>query len=83
MDDYLFVARSITQAQRMSRVLEQCGIRTSMLRAPVGLTDRGCSYAVRIRGEQFDTARQCLRTAALQPFHIFHREEGVYREVGQ
>ena len=81
MDYYLFIARSVTQAQYMSRVLNQCGIRTDMFRTPVGLTDRGCSYAVRVRGEQLDEARQCLQTAQLVPLYIFRKENGTYREV--
>ena len=81
MDDYLFIARSVTQAQYMVRTLAQCEIRAAMFRAPVGLTDRGCSYAVRIRGEQFYAAQQCLNAAGLVPLHIFQRDGGSYREV--
>lgn len=81
MDYYLFIARSITQAQHIVRALEQCGIRTDLFRAPVGLTDRGCSYAVRVREENFDAARQCLLTAQLPPLPIFRRENGMYRGV--
>ena len=81
MDDYLFVARSVTQAQHMVRSLEQCGIRSAMFRAPVGLTDRGCSYVVRIRFEKYDAAQRCLRAAGLWPLHIFRKENGAYKEV--
>lgn len=81
MDYYLFIARSMTQAQQMVRALGQCGIRADMLRAPAGLTEFGCGYAVRIRGQQVDEARVCLGKAQVAPFHIFAREKGVYREV--
>lgn len=81
MDYYLLIARSVTQAQHMVRALEQCGIRADMFRAPVGLTDRGCSYAVRVREEHLDAAKRCLRAAMLPPLHIFGRKNGMYREV--
>ena len=42
MDHELLLARSITQAQHMVRSLGGCGIRSALMRAPVGLTDRGC-----------------------------------------
>ena len=44
MDHELLLARSITQAQHMVRSLGGCGIRSALMRAPVGLTDRGCAY---------------------------------------
>jgi hypothetical protein len=81
MDDYLLIARSITRAQCMARVLGQCGIRAAVFRAPAGLTDRGCSYAVRIRSDRFAAAMACLRQARLEPLHIFRRENGEFREV--
>ena len=49
MDHELLLARSITQAQHMVRSLGGCGIRSALMRAPVGLTDRGCAYGVRLR----------------------------------
>ena len=49
MEYVIFIARSVTQAQRMMRTLEACGIWAKIFRAPVGLTEFGCSYAVKIR----------------------------------
>lgn len=37
MNEILFIARSVTHAQRMVRALEQCGIRSVLFRAPAGL----------------------------------------------
>ena len=81
MEFYLLIARSVTQAQHMVRVLEGCGIRGGMLRAPSGLTNRGCSYAVRIRAAQWPAARTCLDRAGLRPLGIYGREGSGYREV--
>lgn len=43
MNEILFIARSVTHAQRMVRALEQCGIRSFLFRAPAGLTGGGCA----------------------------------------
>ena len=81
METYLLIARSVTHAQRMVRILENCGIRAGLFRAPAGLTTHGCSYAVRIRAEQLLSARSCLDKADLQPLGIFVHESAGYREV--
>ena len=47
MEYVIFIARSVTQAQRMMRTLEAYGIWAKIFRAPVGLTEFGCSYAVK------------------------------------
>ena len=44
MERYLLVARSITHAQQMMKVLDRAGIRTRVLRASAELTGRGCGY---------------------------------------
>ena len=49
MEYVLIIARSITYAQRMSVALERAGVTNRIYRAPAGLTERGCAYAVRIR----------------------------------
>ena len=81
METYLLIARSVTQAQHMAHVLENCGIRPALLRTPAGLTNRGCSYAVRIRAGQWVAASSCLQKAELRPLGIFQRDNSGYREV--
>jgi len=81
METYLLIARSVTQAQHMARVLEKCGIRTGILRAPAGLTNRGCSYALKVRETQWDAARSCLQRSELRPLGIFRKDGDSYREV--
>ena len=81
MEYYLLRARSVTHAQRMTRALQGCSIRAAMLRAPAGLTNRGCSYAVRIRGEWWREVQNCLDRAGLHPTAVFRREGNRYVEV--
>ena len=61
MNEILFIARSVTHAQRMVRALEQCGIRSFLFRAPAGLTGGGCSYAVKVRGSGGRRPRRAYR----------------------
>ncbi len=81
MDHYLLIARTITQAQRMVQVLNAGGIRVQIFRAPAGLTDRGCSYAVRIPGEQLNQVLQRLEAASLQPVSVFQHGADGYKKV--
>lgn len=79
---YLLLSRSITHAQRMSSTLEQAGITARFFRPPMGLTDRGCSYAVRIGGEALSLALQRLRASGLQPVRVFYYDgSGAFSEV--
>ena len=39
MNEILFIARSVTHAQRMVRALEQCGIRSFLLRRGLPAAD--------------------------------------------
>jgi len=71
---YLLLSRSITHAQRMSRVLERAGITARFFRPPMGLTDRGCSYAVRIGEGSLPAAMERLRSEGLVPMRVFYAE---------
>lgn len=82
MPYYLLLSRSITHAQRMSRTLERAGITARFYRPPMGLTDRGCSYAVRIGEGLLPAAMERLREAGLPPMRVFYAGgDGTYSEV--
>jgi len=81
MDHELLLARSITQAQHMVRSLGGCGIRSALMRAPVGLTDRGCAYAVQIADSDLTAALTALHRESLDPVQIFLTQRGTFREV--
>lgn len=79
MEHYLILARSVTYAQRMQRVLERSGIRCQIFRAPRDLTELGCAYVVRV----FDLpqALMAIRREFQDPVQIFHYQNGQYQEV--
>ena len=81
MDHELLLARSITQAQHMVRSLGGCGIRSALMRAPVGLTDRGCAYAVQIADSDLTAALTALHRESLDPVQIFLTQRVMFREV--
>ena len=79
---YLLLCRSITHAQRMSTLLERSGISAPYYRAPSGLTDRGCSYAVRVGTSQYPAAVQLLKAGGLPPMRAFYSAgDGAHHEV--
>ena len=82
MPYYLLLSRSITHAQRMSRSLERAGITARFFRPPMGLTDRGCSYAVRVGADSLPAAMERLRAEGLLPMRVFRAEnDGTFSEV--
>ena len=82
MEDVLFTARSITRAQRMDAELRKRGITAAIIRAPAGLTERGCAYALRLHPEQMQAALDILQSTGLAPYQIFVRSGGnVTKEV--
>ena len=84
MPHYLLLSRSITHAQRMSSVLEKAGISARFFRPPMGLTDRGCSYAVRLGADDLQNALEQLRANGLQPMRVFYSSgDGTFSEVRQ
>ncbi|MEG0779900.1 MAG: putative Se/S carrier-like protein [Oscillospiraceae bacterium] len=80
MEYDLLITRSITGAQRMEMELAKFGIYAQIFRAPVSLTERGCSYAVRVRADKLQGALAVLRQAGLSPTQIFLNRNGAYYE---
>lgn len=68
---YLIMCRSLTYAQRASRVLEKAGIGTGVIKAPAGLTGNGCSYCVTVSISRGQRAVNILRAENLLQGKIF------------
>ena len=81
MNHYLIVCRAVTQAQRAGYLLSAAGITNRIFRSPVGLTERGCSYSVRIGEPYLARAMEILRQNSLQPVKLFLHRDGQYFEV--
>ena len=58
---WLITFRSVTFAQRAQTRLSRGGINSSILRTPAGLSDRGCSYCLRLRQWDIKNALDLLQ----------------------
>ena len=47
----IIVLTSITYAYKAQKLLEQAWIKSEVIRTPEGLSDKGCSYSLAIRGD--------------------------------
>ena len=82
MEYYLIIARSVTYAQRIERVLSRAGIRSLVFRAPLELTkDEGCAYAVRLAPEAMPAATKLLTEHGLTQTRLLRYDEHGIREV--
>ncbi len=81
MKQYWISFRSLTYAQRASRVLERKGVTATIVRLPQGVSKKGCGYAVIQRGSYREAIR-ILEELRLPWGQIFARSEsGEFREV--
>lgn len=78
---YLIMCRSLTYAQRSASLLERGGITASVVKAPQGLSNSGCGYAVSIY-RHFEEALRQLKQNNMISGKIFRRvDNGEYREI--
>ena len=82
MEYYLIIARSVTYAQRIERVLSRAGIPSHVFRAPLELTKgEGCAYAVRLTADAVPIARNLLRDNGLQQVRFLKSDPSGVWEV--
>ena len=68
----LILCRSLTYAQRAAKTLERAGVTATVRKAPQGASDRGCTYAVKLRSASLDRALQLLKEAGVPYGKRFH-----------
>lgn len=81
MGHYLFIARSVTHAQRMAQELARRGVGVKMRRIGNSVTKSGCGYSLQVSERHFDRAADALREAGLRPVRVLHDTDGTPREV--
>lgn len=82
MNQYIIMCRSLTYAQRASRVLERAGIFSAVTKAPMGVSPEGCTYGVRLRTPDIAGPLGTVRAAGIKTGKIFELEpDGTAREV--
>ena len=78
----LILCRSLTYAQRAAKTLERAGVTATVRKAPQGASDRGCTYAVKLRSAALDRALQLLKETGIPYGKRFHiQPDGSLQEV--
>ena len=79
----IILFRSLTYAQRGNRVLGLLGIPSSVMKAPQGLTEKGCGYGVRLSESRLRRAVALLDERGIERGRAFllFRTSGEFREV--
>ena len=82
MLNYLLMCKSLTYAQRASRILEHAGITSVITKAPKSATGIGCGYCVKVTEKKLASALAALNAAGLGPARVFlQTENGEVSEV--
>ena len=81
MNQYLITCRSLTSAQKTAQLLERNGINSLVIKAPQGLSNAGCGYAVSIY-RNISYAVSLLRSARILNGKVFEKQAtGAYKEM--
>lgn len=78
----IILFRSLTRAQRGVRVLTAGGIPAMIVKAPQGLSDKGCTYGAGVTTGKLERAVRILEERQIPHGKVFvPGEDGRYREV--
>ena len=81
MEKYYISCRSLTEAQRMQKLLERAGVRSAVARLPSDLSEGGCGYALRLN-RRIAEAAETLRMSGNRPGKVYVTSgDGKFREV--
>lgn len=82
MGFYFITFRSVTFAQRAEKLLNQRGIRVSMMRTPRWMEEQGCGYALKLWTKNILSAVNLLRENRIQLRKVYSQgEDGEMEEV--
>lgn len=73
MTNYLLTYRSLTYAQKTSRILERAGIGVSIVRTPQEISSEGCGYALKVKGSELKRALTLLKVSDASPKRVFEQ----------
>lgn len=81
MEHYLFLARSVTHAQRMAKAMSAAGVSSRIRRAGADISERGCGYTLQVPTRSLARARDACRAAGVLPVRILRVSDGAAQEV--
>ncbi len=82
MNTILLVCRSITYAKRVQRCLQGAGLRSELVRTPVGVASESCGYSIRVEERFLKKSLSALDACGLRPKKLLRRTVEGYEEVG-
>ncbi len=71
MLQYLLTCRSLTYAQRASKLLERSGITAIVTKIPQGASVSGCNYSIKVSESRLSLALQILNNNGFSPLKTF------------
>lgn len=79
---YHIVCKTLTNAQRMSKVLSKNGIMSNVRRLPSNLREQnGCGYAIRVDDNNLKPALAMLRDMDIAPLRVYGDLENGGEEI--
>lgn len=72
---YIIMCRSLTYAQRASRLLDSSGIYAGLTKAPQGITPEGCTFGVRVQEKHVRRALAVIRSSGIKVGKVFRVDE--------
>lgn len=78
---YLFTCKSLTFAQRASRLLERSGIYNGIVKSPAELSKGGCGYSIAVRMNHGSRASALLKSNELLGKIYIQNDDGTYMEA--
>ncbi len=82
MLQYLLMCKSLTYAQRASRLLERSGITAIVTKIPKNAAGSGCNYCIKVSEKRLSSALSILNAAELGPSRVFvQARDGSVSEV--
>ncbi len=80
MESYYLTCRSLTYAQKVSRVLTAARIRNMIVRTPQSMSREGCGYAIRVSPQELTASLAALSAASLPPKRVYLMGKGGFTE---
>lgn len=77
---YYITFRSVTFAQRAEKLLNQRGIRVSILRTPRWMEEQGCGYALKVWTNHISSVVEALRESKIQMRKVYSQGEDTQME---
>jgi hypothetical protein len=84
MLSYLLMCRSLTYAQRASKLLERSGITAIITKIPQSVVGGGCQYCIKVNESRLTLALSLLNRNGFSPFRVFlQSQDGSVSEVAR